>query len=125
MGTDIILNNLLEKRIKLVDQMIINLGKNISSMEQILEIMDISDNIINEIKLINLEITKLGFSNYYDNRYEKRLKIALEAQSFVLDKIKAEKNNMSLNLKEIAKKDEVVKSYLGVKKQSIFIDKNL
>lgn len=125
MGTDIILNNLLEKRIKLVDQMIINLGKNISSMEQILEIMDISDNIINEIKLINLEITKLGFSNYYDNRYEKRLKMALEAQSFVLDKIKAEKNNMSLNLKEIAKKDEVVKSYLGVKKQSIFIDKNL
>ena len=125
MGTDIILNNLLEKRIKLVDQMIINLGKNISSMEQILEIMDISDNIINEIKLINLEITKLGFSNYYDNRYEKRLKIALEAQSFVFDKIKAEKNNMSLNLKEIAKKDEVVKSYLGVKKQSIFIDKNL
>ncbi|HEY4544753.1 MAG TPA: hypothetical protein VIG40_08950, partial [Tissierellaceae bacterium] len=111
MGTDIILNNLLEKRIKLVDQMIINLGKNISSMEQILEIMDISDNIINEIKLINLEITKLGFSNYYDNRYEKRLKIALEAQSFVFDKIKAEKNNMSLNLKEIAKKDEVVKSY--------------
>lgn len=125
MGADIILNNLLEKRIKLVDQMIINLGKNISSMEQFLEIMNISDNIINEIKLINLEITKLGFSNYYDNRYEKRLKIALQAQNLVLDKIKSEKNNMSLNLKEIAKKDEVVKSYLGVKKQSIFIDKNL
>lgn len=125
MGADIILNNLLEKRIKLVNQMIINLSKNISSMEQFLEIMNISDNIINEIKLINLEITKLGFSNYYDNRYEKRLKIALEAQNLVLDKIKAEKNNMSLNLKEIAKKDEVVKSYLGVKKQSIFIDKNL
>lgn len=125
MGADITLEKLLSERISVLNTMIINLGKDLETVEQLSQVMDFSNECINDIKKINLEITKLGEIGLYDEKYEKRLAVAIQAQSEMVSKIKNKQIETIKNMEELGKRKDVIDSYVFPKMDSMFVDKEL
>ena len=123
MVTNINHQELLDRRDKVIDAIIENFNSWDGTMESGIRVIEVNGVELDKLETINLQLSR--FPVAYNEDYINKINRILVKQKEIHQDIKNQQETLLAKLQQISKKDQVIKSYMSINKESVFIDKDI
>lgn len=123
MGTNLTTEEIIQKMSEVVDKVLNNLKSWDSGLESGINIVEDNEIHFDELKTLNL-LLKEG-SITYGEEYLKKINQALYEHKKLISGLKIEQKRLVVSMQQLNKRDSVMNSYISVKKNPVFIDKDI
>ena len=123
MVTNINHQELLDRRDKVIDTIFENFNSWDGNMESGIRVIDVNGVELDKLETINLQLSR--FPVAYNEDYINKINRILVKQKEIHQDIKNQQETLLAKLQQISKKDQVIKSYMSINKESVFIDKDI
>ena len=123
MVTNINHQELLDRRVKVIDAIIENQNSWDGTMESGIRVIEVNGVELDKLETLNLQLSRFPIA--YNEEYVDKINQVLEKQRKIHQEIKSQQEALLVKLQQISKKDQVIKSYISINKESVFIDKDI
>jgi len=123
MVTNINHKDLLDKRDKVIDTVLENFNSWDGTMESGIILLEKNQDELNKIETLNLQLSRFPIANSED--YVSRIQIIISEQKKITEAIKEEQQTLLDKMNQMSKKNQVINSYISVKRDPVFIDKDV
>ena len=123
MVTNINHQELLDRRDKVLNNIVENQNSWDGTMESGIRVIEVNGVELDKLETLNLQLSRFPIA--YNDEYVDRINQVLEKQRTIHQEIKSQQEALLVKLQQISKKDQVIKSYISINKESIFIDKDI
>ena len=123
MGANLTMVEIMKKMNEVVDKVLSNLKSWDSTLESGIKIVEANEMNFDELKTLNLLLKDPAIT--YDEDYLQKLnEVLYEHQKLILG-LKVEQERLVVLMEQLNKKEHVINSYISVKKDPVFIDKDI
>lgn len=123
MGTNLATKEVLQKMEDILDKVLKNLESWDGSLESGTKIVEDNEVYLDEFKTFNLLLKDKSIT--YSENYLQMMNDILKEQKKLTMGLKIEQEQLVVLMHQLSKKDDVINSYISVKKDPIFIDKDI
>ena len=123
MGANIDNKEVIMKMDNIVDKVLNNFKSWDGILESGIKIIEDNEVYLNEFKTLDLHIKDKNIS--YDEKYLSKMNEIIYEHKKLTGALKIEQNQLIVLMQQLNKKDDVINSYISVKKDSVFIDKDI
>lgn len=123
MGANLTTVEIVQKMNEVVDKVLSNLKSWDSTLESGIKIVEVNEMNFDELKTLNLLLKDPAIT--YDEDYLQKLNEVLYEHQKLIVGLKVEQERLVLLMEQLNKKDHVINSYISVKKDPVFIDKDI
>ena len=123
MVTNLNTKEIMQEMEKTVDKVLNNLKSWDGSLESGIKIVEYNEIHFDELKTFDLLLE--GESITYDEEYLDKISEVLYEHKKLKLGLKIEQDRLVLLMQQLNKKEDVIKSYISIKKEPIFIDKDI
>lgn len=123
MGANLTTGEIVQKMNEVVDKVLNNLKSWDGDLESGIRIVEEDEIYFEELKTLDLLL--IDESITYDEEYLQKMNEVLYEHEKLILGLKLEQDKLVVLMEQLNKKDHVINSYISVKKNSIFIDKDI
>jgi hypothetical protein len=125
MDTDLNIITLLKSRNGILDDILNNMRTWDNTIESGINIIESNQLGLYEIGNLNAEINSLTDTFTNDEDYNYKLNLIMQELENLTVSLKGKRNTMLDEKKQFNKKDQVIKSYISINREPVFIDKDV
>ena len=125
MGTDLDIQRLLYKRDEILDKILNDLKGWDHTIESGVELIESNQIQFNILEGINSELYKLADSPYQVEEYNLKLNAIKKELKKLVHGLQGKRSTLLEEKQQLSKKDQILKSYVSIKKDPVFIDKDV
>lgn len=123
MGANLTNEEIVVKMEEIVDKVLNNLKSWDGNLESAIKIVEDNEIYFDELKTFKLLLKDELIT--YDERYLQKMNEVLCEHKKLTTRLKVEQDRLVLSMQQLNKKDDIIKSYISVKKAPVFIDKDI
>ena len=123
MVTNINHKDLLDKRDKVIDTVLDNFNSWDGTMEAGIILLEKNQDELDKIETLNLQLSRFPIAN--NEEYVSRIQNIIAEQTKLTKAIKEEQQTLLDLMNQMSKKNQVINSYISVKRDPVFIDKDV
>ena len=123
MGTGLIAEDLIQRMDECMNKVLNNLKSWDGTLEFGIKILEYNEIHFDELKTLNLHLKDKSFT--YNEEYLQKINEIMNEHKSITIGLKIEQERLVLLMEQLSKRDDVIKSYISVKKDPIFIDKDI
>jgi hypothetical protein len=125
MGTDLDIQRLVYKRDEILDKILNDLKGWDHTIESGVELIESNQIQFNILEGINSELYKLADSPYQVEEYNLKLNAIKKELKKLVHGLQGKRSTLLEEKQQLSKKDQILKSYVSIKKDPVFIDKDV
>ena len=125
MGTDLNIEDLLKFRNAILDDVLNNMRAWDSNIESGISLIESNQVSLDNLKTLNPELYKFDAVSIHDDEYNHKLSLITKELEKLTNALRCEQLNLVEGKQQLNKKNQVINSYISVKKESVFIDKDV
>ena len=125
MGTDLDIQRLVYKRDEILDKILNDLKGWDHTIESGVELIESNQIQFNILEGINSELYKLADSPYQVEEYNLKLNAIKKELKKLIHGLQGKRSTLLEEKQQLSKKDQILKSYVSIKKDPVFIDKDV
>lgn len=125
MGTDLDIQRLLYKRDEILEKILNDLKGWDHTIESGVELIESNQIQFNILEGINSELYKLADSPYQVEEYNLKLNAIKKELKKLVHGLQGKRSTLLEEKQQLSKKDQILKSYVSIKKDPVFIDKDV
>ena len=125
MGTDLDIQRLVYKRDEILDKILNDLKEWDNTIESGVELIESNQIQFNILEGINSELYKLADSPYQVEEYNLKLNAIKKELKKLIHGLQGKRSTLLEEKQQLSKKDQILKSYVSIKKDPVFIDKDV
>lgn len=123
MGTNLATGEIIQKMNEIVDKVLNNLKSWDSTLESGIKIVQDNEIYFDELKTLDLLLKDQSIT--YDEEYLQKMNQIVSEHKKLIIGLKIEQDQLIILMQQLNKKDSVINSYISVKKDPVFIDKDI
>lgn len=124
MGEDISTKILIDSRVEIVERILSRLRFWDGGMESGVDLVETNQGDYDQLKCANEKLSKFRISTRDEQEYKDKLEELVKEQNKLSQTLKKEQDDLLQGMKELGKKSKVMSSYISVKQESVFVDKD-
>lgn len=124
MGKDISTKILIDSRVEIVERILSRLRFWDGGMESGVDLVETNQGDYDQLKCANEKLSKFRISTRDEQEYKDKLEELVKEQNKLSQALKKEQDDLLQGMKELGKKSKVMSSYISVKQESVFVDKD-
>jgi len=125
MGTDLDIQRLVYKRDEILKKILNDLKEWDNTIESGVELIESNQIQFNILEGINSELYKLADSPYQVEEYNLKLNAIKKELKKLIHGLQGKRSTLLEEKQQLSKKDQILKSYVSIKKDPVFIDKDV
>ena len=125
MGTDLDIQRLVYKHDEILDKILNDLKGWDHTIESGVELIESNQIQFNILEGINSELYKLADSPYQVEEYNLKLNAIKKELKKLIHGLQGKRSTLLEEKQQLSKKDQILKSYVSIKKDPVFIDKDV
>jgi uncharacterized phage infection (PIP) family protein YhgE len=125
MGTDLDIQRLVYKRDEILKKILNDLKEWDNTIESGVELIESNQIQFNILEGINSELYKLADSPYQVEEYNLKLNAIKKELKKLVHGLQGKRSTLLEEKQQLSKKDQILKSYVSIKKDPVFIDKDV
>lgn len=123
MDTNIDYKELLKERDESVDRILKNFKFWNGGIDEVIELFKENQEEMEKIDTLNLQLSR--YPRAQNDEYILKIEKIIEEQKKIQTIIKETQDALLKNMQQLSKKDKVIKNYISIEKNSVFIDKDV
>ena len=125
MGTDLIIQDLVYQRNEIIEKILNDLREWDNTIESGIQLIESNQVLLNNLEDVNSKLYQITDAPYQVEEYNLKLySIIKELEKLTLE-MKKKRNTLIEEKQQLSKKDQIFKNYVSIKKEPIFIDKDI
>lgn len=125
MGTDLEIQKLVDIRNEILDGIISNLKSWDNEIESGIELIESNQISLSNLTDVNHKLFDLSEDGLYDEEYNSKLNLLMNELKKLTEGLKGKKKELIKAKEQLGKKDQVIQNYISLKRESVFIDKDV
>jgi hypothetical protein len=125
MGTDLEIQQLIDTRNEILDEIISNLKSWDNEIESGIELIESNQISLSNLTDVNQRLFKLINDGICDEEYNSKLNLLMSELKRLTEGLKGKKKELIKAKEQLGKRDQVIQNYISLKRESVFIDKDV
>jgi hypothetical protein len=125
MGADLEIQKLIDIRNEILDGIISNLKSWDNEIESGIELIESNQISLSNLTDVNHKLFDLSEDGLYDEEYNSKLNLLMNELKKLTEGLKGKKKELIKAKEQLGKKDQVIQNYISLKRESVFIDKDV